>query len=40
MMVTEYDHIVRGGEPSLRARGMISSRSVNMARHPQDSYIL
>ena len=38
MMVIELDHIVRGGEPYLRARGMIASRSVNMVRHPRGSY--
>ena len=35
MIVIELDHIVRGGEPYLRTRGMIASRSVNMARHPR-----
>ena len=33
------DH-VRDGEPYLRTRGMIASRSVNMARHPRGSYIV
>ena len=28
MMVIESDHLVRGGEPLLRIRGMIVSRSV------------
>ena len=39
-MVIEFDHIVRGGEPLLRTRGMIASRSVNMVRHPRVSYIV
>ena len=39
-MVIELDHIVRGGEPYLRTRGMIASRSVNMVRHPRGSYIV
>ena len=34
MMVLELDHIVRGGKPLLRTRGMIASRSVNMVRYP------
>ena len=36
----ELDHIVRGGEPQLRTRGMIASRSLNMVRHPRGSYIV
>ena len=40
MMVVEVDHVVRGGEPELRPRGMIASRSVNMVRHPRGSYIV
>ena len=32
-MAVEFNRIVRLGEPSLRARGMIS-RSVPMIRHP------
>ena len=40
MMDIELDHAVRGGEPYLRTRGMITSRSVNMARHPRGSYIV
>ena len=40
MMVTDLDHIVRGGEPHLRTRGMIASRSVNMVRHPRGRYIV
>ena len=38
-MVVTLDHIVRSGESYLRARGMIL-RSVHMARHPRDSYIV
>ena len=30
---------MRGGEPLLRRRGMIASRSVNVVRHPRGSYI-
>ena len=40
MMVIELDNIVRGGEPSLRTREMIASRSVNMVRHPRGSCIV
>ena len=40
MMVIELDHIVQGGEPQLRTRGMIASHSVNMVRHPRGSYIV
>ena len=42
MMAIEFlDHTaVRGGEPSLRTRGMIASRSVNMVRHPRGSYMV
>ena len=40
MMVIELDHTVRGGEPQLRTRGMIVSRSVNMARHLRGSFIV
>ena len=36
MMVIELDH-VRGGEPYLRTRGMLASRSVNMVMHPRGS---
>ena len=39
MMVIELDHIVRGGEPQLRTRGIIVSRSVNRVRHPRGSYM-
>ena len=39
MMVVELGHIVRGGEPELRTRGMIATRNVNMVRHPRGSYI-
>ena len=39
-MVIELYHIVRGGEPQLRTRGMIASRNVNMVRHPRGSYIV
>ena len=39
MMVFELDHIVRGGEPYLRTRGMIVSRSANMVRGLRGSYI-
>ena len=39
MMVVELDHIVRGGEPQPRTRGMIAC-SVNMVRHPPGRYIL
>ena len=39
-MVVELDHIVRGGEPLVRTRGMISSRSVNMVTHPRGSYMV
>ena len=39
-MVIELYHIVRGGEPQLRKRGTIASRSVNMVRHPRGSYIV
>ena len=34
-MVIKLDHIVRGGDPLLRTREMIASRSVNMVRHPR-----
>ena len=34
------DHIVRGGEPLFRTRGMIAPRSVNMVRHPRGCYIV
>ena len=34
MMVIQLDRIARGGEPLLRTRGMIASRSMNMVRHP------
>ena len=40
MMVIELDYFVRGGEPKLRTRGKIASRSVSMARHPRSSYIV
>ena len=40
MTVTELDHSVRGGEPQLRARGMIASHSVDMLRHPRRSFIV
>ena len=40
MVLVELDHVVRGGEPQPRTRGMITSRSVNMIRHPRDSYIV
>ena len=39
-MVIEFDHIVRGGEPQLRTRGMIASRSMNTVRHPRGSYMV
>ena len=39
MMVIELDHIVWGGEPKLRTRGVIASRSVDMVRHPGGSYM-
>ena len=39
-MVVELDHIVRGGEPLLRTRGVIASRTVNIVRHPRDSYVV
>ena len=32
------DHVVRGREPSLRARGMIAPRCVKMVKHPRGSY--
>ena len=38
-MTVELDHIVRSGEPQLRARG-IESRSVITVRHPRGSYIV
>ena len=38
MMVIELNHTARGGEPQVRTRGMIASRSVNMVRHPRGSY--
>ena len=34
MMAVELDHIVRGGEPYIRTRGMIAPRSVHMAKAP------
>ena len=37
-MAIEVDHIVRGGEPEVRTRGMVASRSVNVVRHPRGSY--
>ena len=40
MMLVELDHIVRSGEPYLRTRGMITSRSVNKVRHPRGGYIV
>ena len=40
MMVIELDHVVRGGEPQLRTRGMIASRIVDMIRHSRGSYIV
>ena len=40
MMVTELDHVVRGGEPRLRTRGMVASRSVKRVRHPRGSHIV
>ena len=40
MMVVELDPIKWGGEPYLRTRGMIASRSVNMVRQPRGSYIV
>ena len=40
MMVIELDHIARGGEPLLRTREMLASRSVNIVRHPRGSYIV
>ena len=40
MMVIEFGNIVRGGEPSLRTRGMIAPCNVNMVRHPRGSYIV
>ena len=40
MIVIDLYYIVRGGEPQLRARGMIASGSVNTARHPRGSYIV
>ena len=40
MVVIVLDHIVRGGEPYLRTRRMIASRSVNMVRHPRGSCIV
>ena len=40
MMVIELVHILRGEEPQFRTRGMIASRSVNMARHPRGSYVV
>ena len=39
-MVIDLDHIVRGGEPQLRTRAMIASRSVNLVRHPRGSCIV
>ena len=39
-MVIELDHIVLGGEPQLRTRGMVVSRSMNMVRHPRGSYMV
>ena len=40
MMVIEWINIVRGGKPSLCTRGIIASRSVNMARHLPGSYMV
>ena len=40
MMGIELDHVVRVGEPKLRTREMIASRSVNMVRNPRGSYIV
>ena len=40
MLFIENYHIVRGGEPELRIRGMIASRSVNIVRHPRGNYII
>ena len=40
MMVIEVHQIGRDGEPQLRTKGMIASRSsVNMVRHSRCSYI-
>ena len=39
MIIIELDNIVRGGEPKLRTRGIIASRSVNTLRHPRGGYI-
>ena len=38
-MVVDLDHILRSGEPYLRARGLMS-RSVHTLRHPRGSYIV
>ena len=39
--MVELDHVVRSGEHSLRARGMISRRvHMYMLRHPRGSYIV
>ena len=40
LVTAAVDDIMRGGEPLLRTRGMIASRSVNMVRHPRGSYIV
>ena len=40
MMVIELEHIVRGGEPQLRTRGIVALRSVNTVRHPRGSCIV
>ena len=40
MILIKLDHIVRGGEPYLRTRGIVAARSVTMIRHPRGSYIV
>ena len=38
-MIIELDRIVRSGEPYVRTKGVIASRSVNVVRHSRGSYI-
>ena len=40
VVVIELDHIVRGGEPYLRTRGMVASHTVNIVRDPRGRYIV
>ena len=39
-MMVKLEHIVRGGEPQLRTKGIIASRSVDVVRYPRGSYIV